>query len=212
MSITPEIDDWLHRAGYEYHCFISWPHTANDDITKCARKLKREIESRLAPYVSRPKVFLDERVLSPGDDWPDTIKNALCRSLTMVAICAPIYYHPDHKWCGLEWATMQLLSDVRLKGVDFKAIIPVMIRKSDPLPAVFSRIQYADFTAMTTRSHYYFFSTEFRNKAEQIVNNIQRVAATIRKNLAQPDCENLAYATVSAFDGYTPAPPAFPFR
>lgn len=212
MVLTPEIDNWLLAAGYEYHCFISWPHTANDDITKCARKLKQEIESRLAAYVKRPKVFLDERILSPGDDWPETLKHALCRSLTMVAVCAPIYYHPDHKWCGLEWATMQLLSDARLHGVDFKAIIPIMVRKSDPLPTVFSTIQYSDFTGMTTRSHYYFLTTEFRSKAEQIVENIQRVAQTIREKGAEPNCDTFAYPTVSAFDGFAPAPPAFPFH
>jgi hypothetical protein len=206
------MDDWLRQAGYEYDCFISWPHTANADITKCARRLKQEIESRLAAHIDRPKVFLDEAVLAPGDDWPNTIKHALCRSLTMVAVCAPIYFGREHKWCGLEWATMQLLSDVRLVGLDFHAIIPVIIRKSMPLPAVFTRIQYTDFTGIATQSHYYFLTNEFRKKAQDIVEKILLVAEAIKKNRAEPNCDKLEFPTVSAFDGYVPAAPQFPFH
>src|SRR2546430_483644 len=171
MALTAPIDEWLRRAGYDYHCFISWPHTKNDDINRCARKLKQEIESRLAAHVT-PRVFLDETVLTPGDDWPDALKDALCRSLTMIAVCAPIYCHPDHKWCGLEWATMAALSDLRLPGVTFHAIIPVIVRKIEPLPPAFVPIQYSDFTGITTLSHHYFLTNEFRTKAEAIVEKI----------------------------------------
>lgn len=212
MVLTPDIDGWLRDAGYEYHCFISWPHTASQDISNCARKLKEEIESRLAPYVPEPQVFLDEAVLSPGDLWPDRLKDALCRSLTMVAVCAPIYYHESHQWCGLEWATMTSLGNSRLPGVNFKAIIPVMIRLGDDLPPAVQAIQYTDFTDITLRSSSYFRKREFREKVEEIVTKIQTVATTVGENRVEPDCEHFAYPTRSAFHGYKTKTPAFPFR
>ena len=63
MAITFEIDKWL-RDTYENHCFISWPHTENPDITQCAQAVKTAIREGLAASFHGPKVFLDESVLA----------------------------------------------------------------------------------------------------------------------------------------------------
>jgi len=64
MPITPGVEQWLQRAGYEYLCFISWAHTEKDPrMAKCARKVKMYIERELATDIPDPKVFLDEELL-----------------------------------------------------------------------------------------------------------------------------------------------------
>ena len=208
------MEDWLRQAGYEYYSFISWPHTASNNLTRCARRLKQDIESGLAESVSDPKVFLDETVLMPGDKWSEVIQQALCKSLTMVAVCAPISYHPKHYWCGLEWATMDQLSNVRLRGANYQAIFPVLIRKSesDPLPDVVSAIEYIDFTTISVRKHNYFLSSEFTSQTEWIVQRIMEVAETVATNLAATNCKEFTYPTVSAFEGYNSTRLPSPFH
>src|SRR5262249_34956364 len=128
----------------QYHCFISWPHTINPELAACARAVKLAVERELALHVPAPRVFLDESAIPVGAEWPEHLKQALCRSVTLVAICAPIYYHPAHKWCGLEGAAMEEQSTQRLAGQPFKAIIPLLIRRSDDLPPAVKIIQYID--------------------------------------------------------------------
>ena len=36
MPDTINVEQWLEEAGYEYHCFISWPHAKNKDLKDCA--------------------------------------------------------------------------------------------------------------------------------------------------------------------------------
>ena len=69
MPITPMLDNWLNDAGYRYHCFISWAHTKNKEMTDCARKLKDAIEENMALDIPNPKVFLDESDIEGGDEW-----------------------------------------------------------------------------------------------------------------------------------------------
>jgi hypothetical protein len=157
MPITYEIENWLRGPGaYENHCFISWPHTINRDITECAQTIRDSIREVLATSFHEPTVFLDEIGITGGADWQLKLRRALCRSVSMVAICAPIYYRPEHNWCGLEWAAMEQLSSTRLRGHDFKTIIPVMVRKSDPLPSVVSRVQYIDLSKVQLQGRRYY--------------------------------------------------------
>jgi len=205
MAITYEIDNWL-RETYENHCFISWPHTINPDITECARALKRSILEGLATSFHNPQVFLDETAIIGGADWNLTLRRALCRSISMVAICAPIYYRPEHHWCGLEWAAMEHLSSLRLGACDFKAIIPVMVRKSDPLPNAVSRIQYIDVSRVTLQGRRYFAYPDFRQKVNEIVIRIEQIAEELWRGRHRAECDAPNFPTVSAFSDYiTPA-------
>jgi hypothetical protein len=99
---------WLSSAGYRYHCFISWPHSPNPDLKQWALSLKEGICRELAYHFNAPRIFLDEAEITGGADWERSLRTALCHSLSLVAVCAPIYFHPVHEWCGLEWAAMDL--------------------------------------------------------------------------------------------------------
>jgi hypothetical protein len=212
MPITPSLEQWLINAGYEYHCFISWPHTRNPDMTNCARMIGGAIEEFLALDIPTPKVFLDESEITGGAVWQSRLERALCKSVAMVSICAPIYYHPSHRWCGLEWAAMDRLSQERLPDVDFKAIIPVLLRKEDPLPREVQEVQYIDFSRVIIRGRRYYRTQDFRRKTVEIVNRIEQVARTLADNQRIADCEDFDLPTTPAFADYHARTQPFPFR
>ena len=201
MAITPEIDKWL-RESYEYQCFVSWPHTIDPDITNCARAMQTTIRGKLGKSFSKPAVFRDESERIAGDEWEKKIPRALCRSICMVAICAPIYYHPEHPWCGLEWAVMENFSSTRLCGKDFKAILPVMVRMSDPLPRAVSKIDRFDVSRVATMGQRYFSYPEFLATIEKIIARIERIAEELWRGQCRADCEELLIPSESAFSDY----------
>jgi hypothetical protein len=209
MPITYHADQWL-RETYQNHCFISWPHTKNPDITECARAVKKSVIEGLATSFNDPQVFLDESEITGGADWELRLRRALCKSMSMVAICAPIYYRPEHYWCGREWAAMEHLSAARLPGCDFKAIIPVMVRKSDSLPQVVSKIQYIDVSRMTLQGRRYFAYPEFRHKINEIVVRIEQIAEELWRGQRGSDCDLFQFPTESAFSDYNVLPQRFP--
>lgn len=211
MPITYEVDQWLQQRGrYEHHCFVSWPHTIDPYITDCARAVKTAIEGSLASSFHDPKVFLDETEITGGAEWEASLQSALCKSVSMVAICAPIYYRPEHRWCGLEWAAMEHLGSSRLRGRDFKAIIPVMVRMSGPLPTAVSRIQYIDFSGVTTLGRRYFSVKEFRLKIQEIVRRIEQIAEELWRSESMADCEMFQFPRESAFSDYPMPAQNFP--
>ncbi len=212
MAITPQLDEWLRGAGYQYHCFISWPHIKNPGFAECAQRIRAAIEHVLALTVPEPRVFLDEAEIPGGALWEQHLRIALCRSISMVAICAPIYFHPAHRWCGLEWAAMVSLGEQRLAGEAFRAIIPLTYRLTDPLPPAAKPIQYIDISRVSLRGSRYYTTNDFRIKIEQIVSRIENIAEAIGRRHAQPECEHFTTPIASAFDGYAPAVPAFPLR
>ena len=172
--------------------------------------MRNALEGRLASIFTNPKIFLDESDLSVGDVWDKKIKHELCKSMSMIAICAPIYYHPDHKWCGLEWAAMEALSDRRLQNVNYKSIMPVMIRKSDPLPNAISRVQYIDFSRATLQGPRYYKYAEFRQNLEKIVQRIREIILELGQCQTVAGCEDFVFPGNSAFDDYATPKQGFP--
>ncbi|MBZ5491472.1 MAG: toll/interleukin-1 receptor domain-containing protein [Acidobacteriia bacterium] len=207
MLLDYEADQWLlNEGGYKYHVFISWPHTINTDLTECAQILETEISRRLATFFPLPKVFLDQHELKGGDEWKERLRHELCRSVAMIAICAPIYYHPMHDWCGREWAAMEQLGECRLKGQDHKTIIPVLFKKSEPLPNAVSKIQYIDITNVILQGRRYYTIQEFRKKVESIVERVRRIALHIGENQIKANCEKFEIPEKSAFADYKGSP------
>jgi hypothetical protein len=205
------IEPWLRDVGsYEYHCFISWPHTKNVDIADCARTVKAAIESRLSESFVAPKVFLDESGLRGGDQWDPALRKALCRSMSMIAICAPVYFRSEHYWCGLEWASMYQLGQARLPNVTYVPIIPLMVRVPDPLPWGAGKIQFVDVSRVTIKGRKYFRTDEFRTKIDLVVKRIEEIAEGLWQNRAVANCDLFQFPTVSAFSNYTVSAQSFP--
>ena len=93
-------EKWLKDAGYEYHCFISWPHVGKE-AKEWAKKLKESIEQSLKYHLIYPRVFFDDKDIYLGNDWQESLRQALWKSVTLVAIWVPIY--ANHHWCVREW-------------------------------------------------------------------------------------------------------------
>jgi TIR domain len=214
MTIPNNVAQWLQDAGYEHHCFISWPHVKSRDVKDCAINVKLMIEQFLAISVHSPKVFIDEDGIPGGAEWEETLRRVLCRSVTMVAICAPIYYDSSHKWCGLEWAAMDMLSTIRLAGEGVKAVIPLIIRirEDEPLPEAVSSLQYFDFSSIMTMGRRYYTTQEYRKNIQKIVNRIDEIALTLANRQAQAVCDTFQIPTESAFAGYQVRRQPAPFR
>jgi hypothetical protein len=211
MPITPEIDNWLIISGYEYHCFISWAHTKNRDMTECAKIMKQEIEQKLALSIPNPRVFLDESEIFGGADWEQQLLRALCRSVSMVSLCAPIYYHPTHRWCGVEWAAMSALGQSRLPKEEFKTIIPLLLKRGETPNAV-ATIQHIDFSSVILRGRNYYRTNDFKNKVQQIIDRIEMIAQAIATNQSMTNCGDFKLPMESAFSDYQVKALGLPLR
>lgn len=211
MPITPQIEQWLKEAGYDYHCFISYPRVDGHPINECAVRVKEAILQELKLSCHEPRVFLDVDMPS-GTKWEMKMKRALCGSLVMIAICAGIYYHPAHKWCGLEWAAMDSLNQTRLPGHDLETIIPLMIRVETPIPAAVSRIQFIDISRATLLGRNYYRTKEFRMHIKRVTGHIEKVAEAVALIGARTDCNHFEFPSESAFTDWYPADQAFPFH
>jgi hypothetical protein len=210
MAITPEIEQWLKDAGYEYHCFISYPRVRSNHLVECAKRVKEAIENDLALSISNPSVFLDDSI--PGGTlWETKIKTALCRSVTMAALCAAIYYHPAHKWCGLEWAAMDDLCESRLPGSEFRTIIPLIVRVESSIPEAVLKTQSIDISSLTLQGRRYYTTKEFRLRIREVVNHIERIAVAIASKQARTNCLQFQFPSTSAFINWQPVKQAAPF-
>lgn len=207
-----ETGKWLEVGGYDYHCFISWPHTSDTGLTDCAKTLKDKIESELGSVFPMPRVFLDEEEIRFGIEWKRKISQALCKSVAMVAICAPIYYHPSHSWCGFEWRGMELLSYQRFPGMNHKAIIPVIWRHVEPTPKAVKEIQWVDFSRVTIAGRRYYSTQEYRKKVKGVVDRIIEIAQLLAEHRRVAECTAFEIPSDSAFSDFEAKIKAFPFR
>jgi hypothetical protein len=203
VGFTPEMERRLADAGYRYHCFISYPRVRSKELLKCARRVKEAIEGELSLTINQPAVFLDENIKG-GTDWELKLRQALCQSLTMVAICAPIYYHPAHKWCGLEWAAMEGLNEKRLPGNELRTIIPIIFRRARenaPPPRVISKPQQIDISDDSLLPGFY-STSRFNKHIRGIVSHIEQVVDALvgnDSNMVRTDCAGFPFPLMSAF-------------
>jgi len=213
-EINHKIDMWLKDAGYEYQCFISYPNVGDVIITKCVEKLKDDIQNGLKPLqIHAPEVFLDKKDVNSGEEWEKSMPDALCRSLVLVAVCAPAYFDPRHKWCGIEWNTMKELTLKRLPSSNFHGIIPIIFREPENLPDSVKSLQcHHNMSRLFTSGTNYFRTNEYRIIIKEIVSMVEDIAIKLYENQVQADCEQFQFAAESAFCDYHAQPQPMPFR
>jgi hypothetical protein len=213
MSFSPEIEQRLKEAGYKHHCFISYPRVPNKEVVKFVRRVREAIRGELSLSVNNPSVFLDESI-ETGSRWKPTLKEALCQSLTMVAICAPIYYHPERPWCGLEWATMEELKRRRLPHHDeLGTIIPIILREAQHQPKIVSDIQWINISNESLVPGFY-TSGKFNRLVRRIVNHIEKVSDVLvgdADNVVRTNCQDFQFPLRSAFEECQEVEPPAPF-
>lgn len=211
------LDQWLRDAGFEYHCFVSYPRITRPDgamddehpINQCAQEVRDALLQQLGYSVPAPRVFLDVE-LRGGVNWEMKIQQALCRSVVMVAICSGIYYHQSHEWCGLEWAAMDALGRKRLHDSDLLAIFPMMLKRERSLPPAAVRIpQWTDVSGAAVSRRYYRTKSFYRN-IEDVVTHIERVAEAIQARNEGCGCGQFDFPRTSAFADWQSHGQAFP--
>jgi len=200
-----QLDQWLGTAGYEYHCFVSYPRITTSDgtiddehpINHCAKEVRDALVRQLGYSIPTPRVFLDIEMRG-GVNWEMRIQQALCRSVVMVAICAGIYYHPSHRWCGLEWAAMDALGRRRLRNSDLLPIFPLMLKRERSVPPAVRTPQWADVSGAALSRRYYRTKSFYRS-IEDVVGHIERVAEAIQARNERCGCGQFDFPQTSAF-------------
>lgn len=97
---------------------------------------------------------------------------------------------------------MEDFSAVRFPGKDFRAIIPVMVTMSDPLPLAVSRIDHFDISRVTTQGRRYFNYPEFLTTIHKIVGRVEQIAEELWLAQFKADCGSLKIPSESAFSDY----------
>src|SRR5262249_49373094 len=136
IMIDPQLEQWLYLNGYEHFVFVSYPRVEDAAAMRCARSVAKAIREGFADYTPASdcrRAFVDVECIREGEDWERCVRTALCRSVVMVAVCAPIYYRPEHPWCGREYQAMLSLSEIR----QVPTVLPILVRRfpNYPLPS-----------------------------------------------------------------------------
>jgi len=180
--------------GFEWACFISYPHVAGDMVKGFAEQLYHALENEIGAYFDHQPVFIDKLRLKPGFEWERELAKALCKSVCMIVVYVPTYQ--DKIYCLREFLAMESIVNKRRKmlGQNYpgshRMIIPFLLR-GDPndLPPKIKTIQYCDFTKFTTATSDMTKLTEFTEAIKSIVEEIYKVYEEI-KNLDVEDCDS----------------------
>jgi hypothetical protein len=211
---SDDLVQWLASAGYRHLATVSWPHVFNSSMQGWARTTQAALERELNNLLGRSSVFLDETHIQIGDDWQSRLSGDLCRSVAMVAVCAPPYFSAQHPWCGVEWAAMRRLSERRLGGEPDGLILPLLFRGFHPTgaaPAALAATQFHDVSNLVitpTFSKTRRWTLAVRQVAERIV----EVAEALRARGAAADCTDFELPVDSVFADYCPPSPVAPLR
>jgi hypothetical protein len=215
MVPSRELEDWLKEAGYEHYCFISYPRVEGSAVMDLARAFANAIRTELKNFTEDwdKRVFIDEDIAG-GEVWEERLRVALCRSVVMVAVCAPIYYSKSHRWCGREYQGMLALKARRLPESPTGTILPMIVRKGrDPLPLPITSVQYCDLEKETTRGGFH-RTRKFRSLTFDILERVDSVAAELRERNAVAGCagDEFPLPDRSAFEDYDVRQQAAPLR
>lgn len=211
MAIAETTERWLKGAGYEYHCFISWPSTVNSYMGQFAGALKESLTEELAFQITEPRVYLAPRDIAPGTQWESDLKEALCGSICMVALCIPVYFHEKHRWCLLEWASMEELTQRRLGSDKRGAIIPIVLSEMPDRPPALAALQHIDLSSQKLRGRSFLRSQDFRSVAVKVVARIDEIATRIVSRKAKAGCDKFDFPDESRLPKYDGTRKELPF-
>jgi hypothetical protein len=213
--IPPDLERWLSSAGYAHYVFVSYARVPEAAATKFALTVAGAVRQRLSDFTAVPacrRVFVDEQCLPKGEPWEPRLQDALFRSVMMVAICAPIYYRAEHRWCGQEYEAMLSLGRHRQVGT----VVPLIVRKFQryPLPQAVAGLQFFDLVDELTRYPNYHRRRPFQQAIDQIIDRLVNVATALRANNAAADAlpGGYRFPQISAFDDYDGPVQSAPLR
>ncbi|HLK36143.1 MAG TPA: toll/interleukin-1 receptor domain-containing protein [Polyangiaceae bacterium] len=91
------------QSGFLHAVYVSWPHDISSRGREIVTKLASSLEDsfRGFPGMPRPRVYLDEQRLQPGDGWDKELRHRLARSAVTLVLLVPTYFGSEY--CRIEW-------------------------------------------------------------------------------------------------------------
>jgi hypothetical protein len=128
-------DDYQHDVFFSYK---------RHDLTL---NWTRQVSQRLQLWITEElggtpaKIFVDEASIEAGDQWPDSIRNALKQSRCMVCVWSPSYFQSS--WCVSEWKSF-LEREQMLKIKAHGLIAPLKFHDGEHFPAEARNVEWVD--------------------------------------------------------------------
>jgi hypothetical protein len=197
----------------EFSSFISYPHGQGKIIKPFIERLRTELEDRVEPFVDMPP-YHDAARLAPGYRYDNALANAICRSLSMVAVYMPQY--ESSEYCLREFAAMEELERQRLPslaphlGPEQGMIFPIVLRKNETrtgqarLPDwITEQRQYSDFSRFQTGIGDIFELPDVILQIEKIVQSIRNLYEAIIELDRDPcdGCDGYTMPTIETIRG-----------
>ena len=84
--------------GFDHDLFLSYAH---NDSAEWIRALEERLRQQLGDILGdEVQIWQDTKNIRFGQDWPDEIEKAICRSVAFLAVLSPSYLNSD--WCARE--------------------------------------------------------------------------------------------------------------
>lgn len=167
-------------TDYLYDVFISYPH--QDEHRFWVLDIFRPLlELHLPNELGRPvKIFSDREAIAPGNAWPETLKQALACSRSLVPVFSMQYFLSD--WCMAECSVLlnrESKLDYRTVRNPRGLIFPVKLFDGKKYPAFADKIQPLDCTDFNVINPDYKKTTQYNELQKLLKNWTPRLADSI---------------------------------
>ena len=144
---------------FEHCCFISYRHTLFPRGRTLTEQITEDLSAELEIRVAEG-VFRDKDRLKGAEFYNEALASAICRSVCMVVLYWPTYFHPAHLFCAREFKAMEKLEEERLQLLApeerLKGLIVILaLRGFDQIPAeIKDRRICKDFESYTLKPNF----------------------------------------------------------
>ena len=143
-------------TSYEHDFYISYmPSQINEQwISQTFLPLFTDTLENLLP--SSPRIFFDRTEILYENNFPDVLQHALLRSKVLIAIVGPAYFGRTKTLT--EWLTFTR----KEQQLNYSPLIlPVIIRKMDPVHPLLAKRQYLDLSGFSLVGEAFFKSDKY---------------------------------------------------
>jgi hypothetical protein len=208
---------------FENACFVSYRHPDADGAlaARFIDDLSAALKSELGAWMNE-RLYVDRERLKPGMFFNQSLAYALCKSICMVVVYTPNYFHVDNPYCALEYITMERLEKRRFARLPGKQqgglIIPIILRGAKDLPSTLrDRRLYVSFEGFTLYSERIAYNPYLEPEVRKIVEYIDDYRKLFARLPEEIDCNSFAFPTQKeAMDWLRESPSSvihdFPFR
>jgi hypothetical protein len=174
---------------FEHACFVSYRHHPQSKpygqfIEIFCAEVSGELDMLLAE-----KLYIDSERLHGGEFFKPKIAEALCKSICMIVVFTPTYFHPKSTFCAREYFAMEQLERKRLARLEKQRgvglILPVVLRGVEELPEGIRERHYYDCQDISGRH----LTKRLSNTAQQIAKVIYERAKLLAPIADELTCD-----------------------